>query len=88
MLKNVRLFIWLAILQVIDDPCGNSFLESITVPNMDPQLAVDHYKRTLQQDIQCGVVPVSVVAILSCTAAMQANFLISLTSCICNITVM
>ena len=47
-------------LQVIDDPCGNSFVESIEAPSVDPQLTVEHYTRTQEQDLQLGIQPVCV----------------------------
>ena len=47
-------------LQVIDDPCGNSFVESTEAPSVDPQLAVEHYTRTQEQDLQLGIQPVCV----------------------------
>ena len=42
-------------LQVIDDPCGNSFVESTEAPSVDPQLTVEHYTRTQEQDLQLGI---------------------------------
>ena len=47
-------------LQVIDDPCGNSFVESTEAPLVDPQLTVEHYTRTQEQDLQLGIQPVCV----------------------------
>ena len=47
-------------LQVIDDPCGNSFVESTEAPSVDPQLTVEHYTRTQEQDLQLGIQPVCV----------------------------
>ena len=47
-------------LQVIDDPCGNSFVESTEAPSVDPQLIVEHYTRTQEQDLQLGIQPVCV----------------------------
>ena len=42
-------------LQVIDDPCGNSFVESTEAPSVDPQLTVEYYTRTQEQDLQLGI---------------------------------
>ena len=47
-------------LQVIDDPCGNSFVESTEAPSVDPQLTVEHYRRSQEQDLQLGIQPVCV----------------------------
>ena len=40
--------------QVIDDPAGNSFIENELAPNVDPQLDVEHYVRSEQQDKEIG----------------------------------
>ena len=55
-------------LQVIDDPCGNSFVESTEAPSVDPQLTVEHYTRTQEQDLQLGIQSVCVcVCVCICT---------------------
>ena len=57
-------------LQVIDDPCGNSFVESTEAPSVDPQLTVEHYTRTQEQDLQLGIQPVCVcVCVCVCVRA-------------------
>ena len=55
-------------LQVIDDPCGNSFVESTEAPSVDPQLIVEHYTRTQEQDLQLGIQPVC-VCVCACVHA-------------------
>ena len=58
-------------LQVIDDPCGNSFVESTEAPSVDPQLTVEHYTRTQEQDLQLGIQPVCVcVCVHACVHAV------------------
>jgi hypothetical protein len=42
--------------QTIDDPAGNSFIESPMAPAKDPSLTVVHYTRTRQQDIDIGCI--------------------------------
>lgn len=34
---------------IIDDPCGNSFIENPHVPSTDPEMKVTYYKRTKEQ---------------------------------------
>ena len=54
-------------LQVIDDPCGNSFVESTDAPSVDPQLRVEHYTRTQEQDLQLGILSVCLcVCVCAC----------------------
>ena len=57
-----RSLLSLPTLQVIDDPCGNSFVESNEALSVDPQLTVEHYTRTQEQDLQLGIQPVCVCA--------------------------
>jgi len=64
-------------LQVIDDPCGNSFVESIEAPSVDPQLTVEHYTRTQEQDLQLGIQPVCV-----CVCARMRAF-VCVCDCVC-----
>ncbi|PVU95282.1 hypothetical protein BB561_001931 [Smittium simulii] len=39
---------------IIDDPSGNSYIESLTPPNLDEKLSKKFYKRTKQHDILLG----------------------------------
>ena len=41
-------------MQVMDDPAGNSFIENKLAPNADPQLVVEHYMRSEQQNKEIG----------------------------------
>ncbi|KAI8322774.1 zf-ZPR1-domain-containing protein [Martensiomyces pterosporus] len=41
---------------VLDDPTGNSYVESLCLPNIDPKLAVHNYRRTRDQEIQLGLI--------------------------------
>jgi len=34
---------------VMNDPTGNSYIESLTAPSIDPQIAITHYVRTKEQ---------------------------------------
>lgn len=43
-------------MQVLDDPSGNSFIENPLAPDIDPLLTVDKYSRTSQQEIQLGII--------------------------------
>ena len=43
-------------IQVLDDPSGNSFIENPLAPDVDPFLSVDHYSRTSEQEVQLGIV--------------------------------
>jgi len=40
----------------LDDPTGNSFVENLNAPAVDPQLEVRHYVRTKEQNEALGVV--------------------------------
>jgi len=40
----------------LDDPTGNSFVENLNAPAVDPQLEVRHYVRTKEQNDALGVV--------------------------------
>eukprot|EP00118_Oscarella_pearsei_P021122 m.234891 g.234891 ORF g.234891 m.234891 type:complete len:446 (+) comp40122_c1_seq3:1824-3161(+) len=40
---------------IIDDPSGNSFVENPIAPQVDPQLVVEHYDRTKEQDEFVGI---------------------------------
>jgi zinc finger protein len=41
---------------ILDDPTGNSFLENLNAPAVDPQLEVRHYVRSKEQNEALGVV--------------------------------
>jgi zinc finger protein len=41
----------------VDDPAGNSYIESLCAPSPDPKLHVTHYKRTRDQNIAIGLDP-------------------------------
>ena len=43
------------LLQVLDDPCGNSFIENPFAPSPDPMLSVKYYSRTGEQDTELGI---------------------------------
>ena len=40
---------------VLDDPIGNSYLQNIYAPDTDPNLTVEKYKRTEEQDLEHGI---------------------------------
>ena len=40
---------------VLDDPAGNCYLQNICAPESDPQLTVEHYQRTDEQDDLLGL---------------------------------
>jgi len=41
----------------LDDPTGNSFVENLNAPAVDPQLEVRHYIRTKEQNDMLGIAP-------------------------------
>ncbi|OMH84706.1 Zinc finger protein ZPR1 [Zancudomyces culisetae] len=43
-------------LLTINDPSGNSYIESLQPPNLDPSLSMRVYQRTREQEIQLGMV--------------------------------
>ena len=45
--------------KVIDDPTGNSYVENKLAPQIDPQLNMEHYKRSEQQNKELGATQVS-----------------------------
>ena len=69
-------------LQIIDDPCGNSFVESTEAPSVDPQLTVEHYTRTQEQDLQLGIQPVSVCACV-CACVRECVHAVCVCDCGC-----
>jgi len=40
---------------VLDDPVGNSYLQNTYAPDPDPNLIVEKYERTEEQDIELGI---------------------------------
>jgi len=40
---------------VLDDPAGNCYLQNICAPEPDPQLTIEHYQRTEEQDESLGL---------------------------------
>lgn len=40
---------------VLDDPAGNSYVQSLTAPDPDPQMKVETYERTWQQNEDLGL---------------------------------
>ncbi|KAJ1826742.1 nucleolar zinc-finger protein [Coemansia sp. RSA 2599] len=44
-----------AFTMVVDDPSGNSYVENLCAPNVDPKLSIHYYRRTREQMIQLGM---------------------------------
>ena len=40
---------------IIDDPSGNSYVQSLTAPSIDPNLEIIHYTRTRDQNLLLGI---------------------------------
>lgn len=40
---------------VLDDPCGNSYVQNLMAPEEDPQLKISHYERTFEQNEELGL---------------------------------
>ncbi|XP_060107247.1 zinc finger protein ZPR1 isoform X2 [Heteronotia binoei] len=40
---------------VMDDPAGNSYLQNIYAPEEDPELRVEHYERSFEQNEELGL---------------------------------
>ncbi|XP_034238970.1 zinc finger protein ZPR1 [Thrips palmi] len=40
---------------VLDDPAGNSYVQSLTAPEPDPALTITHYERTFDQNEELGL---------------------------------
>lgn len=40
---------------VMDDPVANSYVQSLTAPDPDPQLEVEDYERTFEQNEDLGL---------------------------------
>lgn len=45
---------------VLDDPAGNCYLQNICAPEPDPQLRVEHYQRSEEQDDLLGITDMKV----------------------------
>ena len=43
-------------MQILDDPSGNSFIENRLAPDVDPFLSMDRYSRTNEQEVQLGII--------------------------------
>ena len=41
----------------MNDPSGNSFVENLCTPNLDPRLKIDYYDRAPNQDMSLGLQP-------------------------------
>jgi zinc finger protein len=42
---------------VVDDPAGNSYVESLTAPLPDPKIRIEKYKRSPEQNDAIGLQP-------------------------------
>lgn len=40
---------------ILDDPAGNSYLQNVYAPDDDPELTIDHYERTFEQNDELGL---------------------------------
>ncbi|XP_015283533.1 PREDICTED: zinc finger protein ZPR1 [Gekko japonicus] len=40
---------------VMDDPAGNSYLQNVYAPEEDPELCVEHYERSFEQNEELGL---------------------------------
>lgn len=40
---------------IIDDPSGNSYVQSLTAPSIDPNMEIIHYNRTRDQNLLLGI---------------------------------
>ncbi|OMJ15544.1 Zinc finger protein zpr1 [Smittium culicis] len=40
---------------ILDDPAGNSYIESLTPPTLDPKLSSRYYRRTTEMDVALGL---------------------------------
>jgi len=40
---------------ILDDPAGNSYIQSLMAPNSDPRLTVDYYERSWEQNEDLGL---------------------------------
>lgn len=40
---------------IMDDPAGNSYLQNVYAPEEDPELKVEHYERTFEQNEDLGL---------------------------------
>ena len=53
-------YMYMFVLQVVDDPSGNSFVENPMASRPDPCMSVQYYDRDIQQDAALGIVPATV----------------------------
>ena len=40
---------------VLDDPCGNSYVQNYSAPEPDPQIKVEDYERTEEEKEELGL---------------------------------
>jgi len=40
---------------ILDDPAGNSYLQNVYAPDDDPELTIEHYERTFEQNDDLGL---------------------------------
>ena len=40
---------------ILDDPAGNSYLQNVYAPDPDPELTIEHYERTFEQNDELGL---------------------------------
>ena len=40
---------------VLDDPAGNSYLQNVYAPDDDPELSIENYERTFEQNDDLGL---------------------------------
>ena len=62
---------------VLDDPAGNSFIESTTAPVKDPDVSIEYYDRSPTQDISLGLQPTQTVRDTSNGANMMKTVVTS-----------
>jgi len=40
---------------ILDDPCGNSYVQNLVAPKEDPRLRVTQYERSFEQNEELGI---------------------------------
>lgn len=40
---------------IMDDPAGNSYLQNLYAPDDDPQITIEEYERTYEQNEELGL---------------------------------
>ncbi|KJE91981.1 zinc finger protein [Capsaspora owczarzaki ATCC 30864] len=40
---------------ILDDPCGNSYLQNLYAPDADPEMTIEEYERTFEQNEELGL---------------------------------